>query len=340
MTAPALTRGLGWAKARRISPVAWVVVGVVAVWLVATNLPLAVIGLLIGCIYALGAVGMTLIFGNLRFANIAHGDYMTLGAYFALWVQASVIPGVGTHGSVWIFTFAWPILLALPAAMLVVGVIAVAVDLVVFKRMRRRGAASVAMALASLGVAISLRGVVQIVWGTQPERYERISKKFFILLGDIRVPPDLLFVAAAALLITGLVYLLLARTKLGKAMRATADNPDLARGSGIDTERVNAWTWLIGVGLAAAAGVLLAISQAQLLPYLGWKVLIPIFAAVVVGGIGSPYGALVGGLLIGLTAEVSTTFDWLNPSYKPAVAFAVLVVVLLVRPRGIFGSGS
>jgi branched-chain amino acid transport system permease protein/neutral amino acid transport system permease protein len=125
---------------------------------------------------------------------------------------------------------------------------------------------------------------------------------------------------------------------MGKAMRATSDNEELARVSGINTERVIWWTWAIGAALAATAGILLAVFQAQLLPIMGWRVLIPLFAAVILGGIGNPFGALVGALIIGVTSEVST--EWLSPSYKPAVAFLLMIATLLVRPTGIFGVKS
>jgi branched-chain amino acid transport system permease protein/neutral amino acid transport system permease protein len=134
-----------------------------------------------------------------------------------------------------------------------------------------------------------------------------------------------------------LLSLFLQRTKLGKAMRATADNFDLALVSGIDTERVVLWTWAIGNALAAAGGVLLGMSV-RLQPIMGWDLLLPIFAAAILGGIGSPYGAMVGALLIGLAEELSTPF--IHTSYKPAVSLIILVLVLLVRPQGIFGKVS
>jgi len=317
----------------------WIVVAGLAGWAMATHLPLAVNGLLLGCIYALGAIGMTLVFGNLGFANIAHGDYMTFGAYIALFVQAHVLPGAGRgHGSVGPFTFNYSLFGAIPAAAALTAALALALDTLIYKRLRGRRAASAVMALASLGAAIAIRGAIQMIWGTQPQQFPRVSAKFFMLPGDVRIPPDMLFAAAAALALTLGVYYLLARTRLGKAMRATADNQMLAQVSGIDTEMVTRWTWVIGAALAATAGILLALVQAQLLPNLGWKVLIPIFAAVILGGIGNPRGALIGALVIAVAGEVSTA--WMNPAYKPAVSFAVLFVVLLVRPRGIFGGRS
>ena len=337
MTTASLAHALARsAVAGRWKTALWAAVIVLAGWAIATHLPLAVNGLLIGCIYALGAIGMTLIFGNLGFANIAHGDYMTLGAYIALFIQAHVLPGAGRgHGSVGPFTFNYSLFGAIPAALAVTAALAIAVDTIVYKRLRRRGAATAVMALASLGVAIAVRGVVQMVWGTQPQQYPRVSAPFFQLAGGIRIPPDMLFAAAAALAVAMGVYYLLVGTKLGKAMRATADNQALAKVSGIDTEMVTVWTWVIGAALAAIAGIFLALTQAQLLPNLGWKVLIPIFAAVILGGIGSPRGTLIGALVIAVAGEVSTA--WMSPAYKPAVSFAVLLAVLLVKPRGIFG---
>ena len=195
-----------------------------------------------------------------------------------------------------------------------------------------------ALAMASLGLAIALRGLVQIIWSGDVQRYPRETRKFYQLAMDVRVPPDAIFITIVTVILVVAVYLALNRTKIGKAMRATADNPNLALVSGIDTQRVIWSTWIIGAVLAATAGILLAVFQAQLLPSMGWRFLIPLFAAVILGGIGNPYGALVGALIIGVSSEVST--QWINPSYKPAVAFAIMIAALMVRPRGIFGGGK
>ena len=168
------------------------------------------------------------------------------------------------------------------------------------------------------------------------KRLPRESREVWHLPMDVRVPPDSLFIAAVAIALVAATYVVLSRTKMGKAMRATADNPDLALVSGISTQRVIRWTWVMGAALAATAGVLLAVFQANIIPIMGWKFLIPLFAAVILGGIGSPYGALAGAFIIGVTMEVST--QWINPSYKPAAAFALMLLALLMRPRGLFGS--
>ncbi len=301
---------------------------------------LVVNGVFLGGIIALGAIGLSLVFGILKFANVAHGDYMITGAYVTFFFVDSFLPLLGIEGQgLGPFAFGYPLLIALPFGAMAGALAAIALDSLVYRRLRQRGASAAVLAMTSLGLAIALRGLIQIIWGTQALSYPRESRQVFHLPLDVRIPPDSVFIALFAILLVALVYLLLTRTRIGKAMRATADNPDLALVSGINTQRVIWTTWAIGGGLAAIAGVLLAVSQAQLIPIMGWKFLIPLFAAVILGGIGNPYGALAGAFIIGITMEVST--QWINPSYKPAVAFAIMIGMLLARPRGLFGgSGS
>ena len=296
---------------------------------------LVVNGVILGAIIAVGAIGLTLIYGILNFANIAHGEYMTMGAYLTLFAVTSVLAPLGVEaGGLGPFTFGYPVLIALPFAAAIVVAGAIGLDVAVYRRLRDRAVNPVVIAMASLGVAIALRGLAQILWGGDSQQLPRESKKVFLLPMDVRVPPDAIFVVIVAVALVSAVYITLTRTKMGKAMRATADNPQLALVSGIDTQRVIWWTWGIGAALAAIAGLLLAVYQAQILPIMGWRFLIPLFAAVILGGIGNPYGALVGAFVIGVASEVST--QWINPSYKPAVAFGILIVMLLARPRGIF----
>lgn len=319
--------------------IAIVVVALAAGFLPFVKMGLVVNGIFLGAIIALGAVGLTLIYGILNFANVAHGDYMTLGAYLALFMVGSVLSALGIEGQgLGPFTFGYPLLLALPVAVAVVAVGAIVLDMAIYRRLRDRGVSPVVLAMASLGVAIALRGLVQIIWSGETQHYPREFREVIRLPMDVRVPPDGIFIAIVTIILVVGVYLVLTRTKMGKAMRATADNPELALVSGINTQRVVRWTWGMGAVLAATAGVLLAVFQAQLLPVMGWKFLIPLFAAVILGGIGNPYGALVGAFVIGVSSEVST--QWINPSYKPAVAFAIMIGVLLVRPRGIFGDSE
>ena len=300
------------------------------------KLELVVNGLFLGTIIALGAMGLSLLYGINKFAHIAHGDFMTLGAYIALFLLGMLFPSIGLEAvGLGPFTFGYPLLLALPITMLVLAAVAIGLDVGIYRRLRHRRVSTVVMAMTSLGVAIALRGLVQVIWGGGTWQYPRLSKPFYRLPMDVRIPPDNIFIGALAIILVIALYLFLTRTKMGKAMRATSDNMELARVSGINTEQVIWWTWVLGAALAATAGILLAVFQAQLLPIMGWRFLIPLFAAVILGGIGNPYGALVGALIVGISSEVST--QWLNPAYKPVVAFLILIVTLLLRPRGIFG---
>ena len=300
------------------------------------ELELAVNGFFLGTIIALGAMGLTLIYGILGFAHIAHGDFMTFGAYVAFFLLSYLLPRLGMDAAgLGPFTFGYPLLLAIPLTVAVLALFAISLDLAIYRRLRSRGSHLVVLAIASLGVAVAMRGMVQILWGTDSERYPRISRDFYQLPAGVRIPPDNIFIGVVAFALIVGVYLFLTRTKMGKAMRATSDNMELARVSGINTENVIRWTWFLGAALAATAGILLAVFQAQLLPIMGWKFLIPMFAAVILGGIGNPYGAFLGAMTIGVSSEVST--EWINPSYKPAIAFMIMILVLLLRPRGILG---
>ncbi len=277
-------------------------------------LQLLVFGIVFGSILTLGAIGVSLIFGILRFAHFAHGDMMTVGAYFALIFVAQI---------------GWPIYMALPAAMIGAALLAILIDQSVYRRLRRT--APVILLISSFGMALLLRAAVQLVWGTDNQVYQPGINVPYVVF-DIRIKPDHLVIVGASVILVFAFHLFLKMTRMGKAMRAMSDNVDLARVSGIDSERVVIWTWVIGGALAAAAGVLLALDT-RLNPQLGWNVLLPVFAATIVGGIGRVYGAIAGGMFIGIATELSTAV--ILPAYKPAVAFTLMVLVLILRPRGL-----
>ncbi len=279
-------------------------------------LQLLIYGIVTGGIYALGAIGISLIFAILRFAHFAHGDLMTVGAYLAL--SAAAILGLPLGGA-----FAL-------AALLTAG-LAVLIDRLLYRRLRASGA--VVLLISSFGVALILRSLVQLLWGPETQVYETAITPPW-RLGELRIRPVHVAILTICLLLVSALHLFLTRSRIGKAMRAMADDPDLARVSGIATERVVVWTWLLGGGLAALAGMFLALDT-RLHPLLGWNVLLPLFAAALVGGIGNVYGAIAGGLVLGVASELSTLV--LPAVYKPAVAFAAIVVVLVVRPRGLLG---
>ncbi len=292
-----------------------------------------VYGLISGSIITLGAIGLSLTYGILNFANFAHGDVMALGAFLALvFLGLTKSLGVPTF-SFGPLSFGLPMVIALVCSMALTAVAAILIDRTLYRRFREAG--SIVLLIASVGVAFVLRNAMQFIWSPLPSYYIKeiqISKRYF----GIRIKPDEVFIILFTATAVYLLHLFLTRTKMGKAMRATSDNVELAKVTGIDTERVVLWTWGIGAALAASGGVLAGIEDKFITPELGWQLLLYIFAAVILGGIGSPYGALLGGTVIGLSTEISTGF--IDTAYKPAVAFVIMVIMLLFRPTGLIRS--
>lgn len=309
-----------------------VIFGALAKGVTSTSLlTLFVRGIMLGGTLALGAIGVTLVYAVLKMANFAHGDTMTMGAYLGLLVMAFLPAGKPLAP----FSFGYEFLVALVVIVPLVGFIAVGLDRIAFRRLRRRRAQPIMFAMAALGLAFGIRSLVYIFWGADfTFYYVGRSRAAVELFAGIRVRPDQLFILGLAIFLIVLVYILLERTTIGKAMRATADNADLARISGIDTARVIFWTWLIGGGLAAAGGMLYAL-DVQLRPEMGWWLLLPLFASVILGTLGNAYGALAGAFIIGIVWQVSSAF--VNPTYGHGIAFLVMVAVLIVRPEGLFG---
>ena len=191
------------------------------------------------------------------------------------------------------------------------------------------------MAMSSLGVAFIIRMLILIFWGADSLFYRPgLMRPAMQLPLGVKIRPDQILILIVVFSLVVLLHLYLKKTKMGKAMRATSDNMELALVSGIDTERVIILTWGIGGALAAAGGILYGI-DVQVHAYMGWNFLIPLFAATILGTIGNMWGALVGGLTIGVAQQVSTAF--LLSTYKPAVAFILMILILLIRPKGIFG---
>ncbi|MDX1609918.1 MAG: branched-chain amino acid ABC transporter permease [Halofilum sp. (in: g-proteobacteria)] len=276
---------------------------------------LLIYGIVLGSILALGAIGVSLIFGILRFAHFAHGDLMTLGAYFAFTLTAGI---------------SLPMLPAFVLAVIATAAVSIGIDRSLYHRLR--GNSPIILLISSVGVALMLRSLVQMIWGTDNQVY-RSGVQASLEFAGLRIQPTQVMIVLGAFALMILLHLFLQRTRLGKAMRAMSDNADLARLSGIDTDRVIIWTWVIAGGLAAAAGIFLGMDT-RLHPIMGWKLLLPVFAAAIFGGIGKPYGAVAGALVIGIAQELSTLV--IEPSYKPAVAFALMVAMLIFRPTGLF----
>jgi branched-chain amino acid transport system permease protein len=297
-------------------------------------LELIVYGIILGSIIALGSVGLTLIWGITDIFNCAHGDQITFGAYIAL-LFASLFSRVGTlQAHVGPFSFHWGVLLAFIPSIAITVVLAILIDQWVYKPLRKTGAHFITSFIASIGVAWALRGMIYMIWGADFHFYTTELHKMVFLPGGIKLKIDEIFIVLVAWASVAGVYYFLKRTKMGKALRALADNPELARVAGIDTERMIVWVWGIAGTLIAIAGILYGI-ETQLRPEMGWIFLLPLFAAIILGGKGSITGALAGGLVLGIAQQVSTA--WLLPSYKPAVAFIIMILVLIFRPKGIFG---
>ncbi len=294
-------------------------------------LSLLVRGTLLGGTLALGAVGVTLVYGVLKMANFAHGDTMTLGAYLGLIVITLLPKGPVLKP----FSFGYEFLVGLVIVIPLVGLVAFGLDRIAFRPLRARRSQPIMFAMAALGLAFGIRSLIYIFWGADFSfYYTGRPRPAFELFSGVRVRPDQLFILGLAIVLIVSVYLLLERTKVGKAMRAMADNPDLARVTGIDTNRVVFWTGVIGGGMAAAGGMLYGL-DVQLRPEMGWWLLLPLFASVILGTIGNAYGALAGAFIIGIVWQVSTAF--VNPAYGHGISFLVMVLVLLVRPEGLFG---
>ena len=234
-------------------------------------------GLLIGTVFALGAIGITLLYAIVKFAHVAHGDFMTLAAYIAFPFAVSVVkieyvsyadnfsftglfPLLGLDQvGLWIFTFGLPILLAIPFTMIILSSIAILLEIFVYRKLRNRGSSDVMLAMSSFGIAILLRGLVQTIFGTQLRSFDRISKPFLDLGLGIAVPPDLIFLGLTAIILCFITHYILQYTKIGKSMRATSDNPDLAMVTGINVNKVIINTWILAACLAACAGILVSI---------------------------------------------------------------------------------
>jgi neutral amino acid transport system permease protein len=275
-------------------------------------------GLSLGAIYALGAVGLTLVYGILKLVNFAHGDFLTFGAYMAYLVNV---------------TWELPLIFGIAFAIAATALLGVALEKAMWAPMRRRGGGMLQLLLMAIGLAFVIRYGIQFAWSTDLRQLD-VNRSAAIDFLGLRIGRTALVVIIVGVLTLVATGLMLKMTMLGKQMRALSDNMDLAETSGINTSRVILWTWVFAAGLAGLAGVFAgAITQLQ--PELGFEFLLPIFAAVVLGGIGNAFGALTAGLVLGLVIEWSTLF--VAPGLKLAVGFIVLIIVLVIRPEGIFG---
>jgi neutral amino acid transport system permease protein len=275
-------------------------------------------GLSLGAIYALGAVGLTLVYGILKLVNFAHGDFLTFGAYMAYLVNV---------------TWGAPLVVAVFWAMVATALLGLLFERLLWGPMRAKHAGFLQLILMSIGLAFVIRAVVQWFWGTEIRTLDVNRTDTVDFLGLRIGQTELIALVVGVAVLVG-VGLMLRVTLLGKRMRALSDDLDLAETAGIDTRRVILYTWVFAGALAGLAGVL-AGSITSLRPELGFELLLPIFAAVILGGIGDAFGALVAGLVLGVMTEWSTLI--IDARWKVAVGFLVLLIALVIRPQGIFG---
>lgn len=292
-------------------------------------------GLIAGAMIGLGAIGITLTYSILRFANFAHGELISWGAYAALAVSSALATYYAPLSApIGPFSFGWSLPLGLLTSMVLTGLLALLVDVLLFGRLRARGGAVIILVIAGFGAALTLRSLLEFLFTTTPAYYtDALQIAMKIGLGARATPDQLLSLAVAALLVLA-VHLLLTRTAIGRAMRAVSENQHLAALAGVDVRQTIRIVWLLGAALAAVAGVMAGL-LVQIRPHMGHDLLLPLFAAAILGGIGSVPGAMLAGLLVGLAEALSVQF--IGAEWRAAVSFVILVAVLLLRPQGLFG---
>jgi branched-subunit amino acid ABC-type transport system permease component len=274
-------------------------------------------GILAGCIYALFAMGLTLIYGVLNFVNFAHGELIMWGAYFLFLLMEEPV-----H---------LPLPVALVPALFLTVLLGMTMDHLVFKPLRQ--ANRLTLLIAALGLSFFLRNAAQFFYGAEIRTYGFEIKRGLRVLG-ISVTPSQIAIVLTSLVCILFLYFLFHRSRLGKSMRAVSDNLELARVVGIDSKRAIRAAWIIASLLAGVGGILLALDT-NLQPGMGLINLVKAFAATLLGGVGNLWGALLGGLLIGLAENLGVLI--ISPGYKDAIAFGIMVLMLLVRPSVLFG---
>ena len=277
-------------------------------------------GLVSGSYFALGAAGLTLVYGVLKLVNFAHGEFLTFGAYMAVLARTLLDLPLG---------------LAIVFAVVATAVLGLALELVMWRPMRRKGAGVLQLLLMALGLAFVIRNVIQLIAGTDVRQLGANVTAAITFGGGLHIGRTELWVVLVGFAVLLALALTLKVTRLGKQIRALSDNPELAETTGIDTDRIVLVTWALAGALAGLAGVVFGASVGVVTPNLGFGIVLSLFAAVIVGGIGNAYGALAGGLLIGLVQEWSTLVAPAN--IKVAVGFCAMIVVLILRPQGILG---
>jgi branched-subunit amino acid ABC-type transport system permease component len=278
-------------------------------------------GLATSSILALAAVSVSLQVSVTNFINFAYGDFMTFGAYI-VWFTYE-------HGT--------PFLVALLIGGATTGALGVVANLLVFRPLARHGMRPITLLIAGLGLSFIVQNGITIIWTAEPHKLG-VSVGQALRLGPFRLTVGDLIMIGSAVLLLILLHLMLSSTKFGKSLRATSNNADLAEACGINTQRVVSLTWFISGILTAAAGVGLTLQENSLSPGMGFTELFVIFGAVILGGIGRPYGAMLGALAVGELTEIAGMY--FNAAYKSSIAFTIVIILLLFRPQGLFSAAG
>ncbi len=277
-------------------------------------------GLITASILAIAAVGLSLQFSITNYINFAYGDLLTFGVYTAFVVNQRL---------------GWNIWIGLVVAIVATAVLAWLMNLLILRPFTERGTSPIMMLVVTLGLSLILQNVILAIFSEQFQNFT-MSTGNSIALGPFLFTPLQLGIIGLAVVSMLAIHSLLRYTRLGKAMRAVSDSPELARVSGINTRLIVNVVWLLAGALGGLSGVVLAFNVASFTPTVGFGFLFVIFAAVILGGIGSPYGAIIGAVIVGVATEVSAAF--VSSEYKDAIAFVILILALLLRPQGIFAS--
>ena len=276
-------------------------------------------GFVTASVLAISAVGLSLQFGITNYINFAYGDFMALGAYFTYILNVEFF-----HLNIWI---------AVVGGSLLMGALALLLNQFLLGPFARRFSKSFYVMIVTFGLSLIILNVVYSIWGPNVRTYS-MPLEHVLHIGPFLLTRDQIIVMIVAVAIMSGVHVMLKTTRLGKSMRAMSDNTTLAMTSGIDTRRITTVTWFLSGTMAGLAGSVLGITEGNLTPAAGELFLFVIFAAVIVGGVGSIYGAMAGAVLIGMATEISAAF--INPAYKLDVAFVILILALLIRPSGLF----
>ena len=288
-------------------------------------------GLVNGSIIALGAVGLSITYNVLRFANFAQGEILAIGAYISMAFIVLMGVGIGSIGPV---SFGWPLIASIILSVLVTSVVVLSIDWLLFRILRQRSASRITFIIAAFGLSLIVRNVITLIAGADQMFLSFYIPKAIPILDTFKVvPDDILILIITAICVVSL-HTFLSITTVGKKMRAVAENPVLAMVNGINVKSVIRWSWIIGASLSAIAGTLHA-HVTQLDPEMGFELILPMFAALIVGGVTNVYGAVLGGFLIGLTEAFAVAIDL--SAYRGGIAFLIMIVVLIVRPQGILG---